>query len=97
MSKPRRPIVGIRFKKTDQEDGVIIEEVIEESPAERAGIKPQDILVAIDGNPISDLMDVHTAVAGSKRAPTHVFDIERQGEMLQLTIHLNRPDNSASP
>ena len=89
MPKPRRVIVGIRLKANDQEERVLIEEVVEESPAERAGIKAQDVLLAIDARPVSGLMDVHTAVAGSKGARTHLFKIERQGEILELTVRLD--------
>ncbi|NVM24004.1 MAG: ChaN family lipoprotein [Desulfobacterales bacterium] len=90
MPRPRRPVVGIRLEAMDNGKGVLIKGVIEKSPAALAGIKAQDILLAVDGRPITSLMDVHKAMAGAKRAPTHVFRIERQGETLELTIRLKK-------
>lgn len=94
MPMPKRPLVGIRLKAMDQGEGLLIQGVMDKSPAAKAGIKPQDILVAIDGRPVSSPMDVHKVMVASKGAPTHLFKIERQGEILELTIRLKRPDSS---
>ena len=88
LHMPRRAVVGIRLKTTKEGGGLLIEDVIEESPAALVGIKPQDILLAIDGMPVSSLIDVHKAMAGAKRAPTHVLKIERRGQIIELTIRL---------
>ena len=93
---PRRPVVGIRLKTLDQGKGVLIKDVMPKSPAARAGIKPQDILVAIDGNPVSRLSDLHNAIAGSKAASTFLFKIDRQGKLMELTVRIKKT-NSALP
>ena len=93
---PRRPVVGIRLKTLDQGKGVLIEDVMPRSPAARAGIKPQDILVAIDGSPVSRLSDLHNAIAGSKGASTFLFKIDRQGKPIELTVRIKKT-NSALP
>lgn len=93
---PRRPLVGIRLKTLDQGKGVLIKDVMPKSPAARAGIKPQDILVAIDGNPVSRLSDLHNAIAGSKGASTFLFKIDRQGKLMELTVRIKKT-NSALP
>ena len=93
---PRRPVVGIRLKTLDQGKGVLIKDVMPKSPAARAGIKPQDILVAIDGNPVSRLSDLHNAIAGSKGASTFLFKIDRQGKLMELTVRIKKT-NSALP
>lgn len=93
---PRRSVVGIRLKTLDQGKGVLIVDVMPKSPAARAGIKPQDTLVAIDGNPVSHLSDLHNAVAGTKGASTFLFKIDRQGKLLELTVRTKKT-NSALP
>jgi len=93
---PRRPVVGIRLKTLDQGKGVLIKDVMPKSPAARTGIKPQDILVAIDGNPVSRLSDLHNAIAGSKGASTFLFKIDRQGKLMELTVRIKKT-NSALP
>ncbi len=93
---PRRPVVGIRLKTLDRGKGVLIEDVMPESPAARAGIKPQDILVAIDGNPVSRLSDLHNAIAGSKGASTFLFKIDRQGKLMELTVHIEKTNSTST-
>lgn len=97
---PRKPVVGIRLKTLEHVKGVIIVDVMPKSPAAEAGIKPQDTLVAIDGNPVSRLSDLHNAIAGSKGASTFLFKIDRQGRLMELTIKLdktNSPGEETSP
>jgi uncharacterized iron-regulated protein len=91
---PRRPVVGIRLKTLDQGKGVLIADVTPESPAARAGIKPQDILVAIDGTPVSRLSDLHNAIAGSKGASTFLFEIDRQGKLVELTVRIKKTNHA---
>jgi serine protease Do len=43
------------FKEMSDEHGILISGVVDNSPAERAGMKPGDILVKLDGSPV----DVH--------------------------------------
>ncbi|HWY78531.1 MAG TPA: PDZ domain-containing protein [Verrucomicrobiae bacterium] len=43
------------FKEMSDEHGILISGVVDHSPAERAGMKPGDILVKLDGSPV----DVH--------------------------------------
>ena len=55
----------------EQSGGVIITEVIEGSPAERAGINPGDVLVRIDGEDIHNVKDMRN-VLGLLRAGREV-------------------------
>jgi uncharacterized iron-regulated protein len=87
---PRKPVVGIRLEALDKGEGVLIVDVMPKSPAARAGIKPQDILVAIDGSPVSRLSDLHNAIAGSKGASTFLFKIDRQGKLMELTVRTKK-------
>lgn len=50
--EPARPVVGMGFRyELRGVDGVFVTRVVEHSPAGRAGIKPGDQIVAIDGRP----------------------------------------------
>jgi uncharacterized iron-regulated protein len=91
---PRRPMLGIRLKTLDQGKGVLIESVMPKSPAAQAGLKPQDILVAIDGNSVSRLSDLHNAIAGSKGASDFVFKIDRQGRIMELPVHIEKASSA---
>lgn len=43
--------------------GVAIESVMPDSPAEKAGLRPDDILVAVDGEPLAELSYLQSVVA----------------------------------
>ena len=86
----KRPVIGIRLKAGEQGKGLLILNVIPESPAARAGIKKQDILVAIDGNPVSSLSDIHNAIAGAKGVSRFQFKIDRDGKLLELPVRIKR-------
>ena len=46
--------------------GVVVAEVVPGSPAEAAGLAPGDVIVAIDGTPLSDTVDLRQLVQAAK-------------------------------
>ena len=60
-------------------------EVIEGSAAERGGMVPGDLIVAIDGTAIDDFQDLRFIVSTSPGIPL-VFSVQREGETLDLVI-----------
>ncbi len=50
--------LGVRAMPNPKGDGVWIEEVVPESPAKSAGLLRGDVIVAIDGNPVHDMMSL---------------------------------------
>jgi S1-C subfamily serine protease len=63
----RRAYIGIvggarplppRFATADQRSAVEVVEVVEGSPAARAGLRPEDLIVEVDGRPMSDVGDL---------------------------------------
>jgi serine protease Do len=74
---------GLNLKK---QDGVIVSDILPGSPAEKAGVKIQDILLTIDGRPIPSV-PIADMVISTKPAGTIVkAEIMRGGERLTLEI-----------
>lgn len=71
--------------------GLNIQYVIPGSPAVKAGVRPGDRLIAVDGHPINTAEDYQAAT--QEWAPIHVYDIVRGNEHLALTVHLPPRDD----
>lgn len=64
--EPMDPDVAVFLKLADQ-SGAVVSEVLEGSPAEAAGIRERDILLAIDGQPLPRLKPDRVVIAYVER------------------------------
>ncbi|MCK6409983.1 MAG: PDZ domain-containing protein, partial [Thauera sp.] len=70
--------------------GALIAGVLRGSPADRAGVRPGDVLVALDGESVRDpraMLDMVAALSPGKRA---VFRVRRGAEALDLEVEVGR-------
>jgi regulator of sigma E protease len=63
----------------------VIDQVVADKPAARAGLAPGDRIVAIDGSPVSSPSDV-AAKTNARPGDTLVFTIEREGARRDVDI-----------
>ncbi len=84
----KRPKMGLVLKEKEENVGVIIERVIPDNPAEKAGLLPGDLILAIDGKAISKLMDVHDAVVQKGRGKEIFITILREGSKKEISVTL---------
>jgi len=63
--------------------GVLIQDVARNFPAARAGIRPGDVIVKINGNPISSWQDINAYQKASAGHPL-TMDINRRGAHLRV-------------
>ncbi|HHI02981.1 MAG: hypothetical protein DRP51_11265 [Candidatus Zixiibacteriota bacterium] len=63
----------------DDGEGILITEVLEDSPAEKAGLKAGDVIIEIDGEEITDISDIQEAVHQKE-----------EGEKVELTLLRNK-------
>jgi S1-C subfamily serine protease len=75
------------------EDGAIIDAVTPGGPAQKAGLKNGDVLVAINGEPVHSPHDITRIVAFSEPGARLILSVRRGGgaETLQATAGV-RPD-----
>ena len=64
--------------------GLLVEEVVPASPAAGAGVRPNDVVVEINGQPIRSVPDVAAALKRSSNKSS-VLSIKRGGQNLNLT------------
>ena len=66
--------------------GVMVSKVIEETPAETAGIEVGDVLVTADGSPIDTAGDVSKVLAGKEAGANVQIDLWRNGTRTALAV-----------
>ena len=92
--EPRR--TGIEFKFKEQT--LLITEVGRDSPASRAGLKPNDVLLKLDGQAMRAWEDWRRFEANRKIGHDYRLEIERAEQRFELQLTLSRqPGDSLSP
>lgn len=77
----------------DADKGVVIVSVVEDSPAEKAGMKQDDVVVELEGQPVSDWNEFRNRVAMYKPGSEVRIVVIREGKRKPLTVTLDkRPD-----
>ena len=66
-------------------DGVLVNDVFENEPAARAGLKPGDIITKVGGRPVESPSALSRTVAGLNPGAKIEIEVIRGGERLQLT------------
>jgi diguanylate cyclase (GGDEF)-like protein len=63
---------------------LLVTSVTPGQPAERAGLRPGDRILAVNGQPVAGLIEYEAAAGGYQRGRPVVLRIERAGEVLDL-------------
>ncbi|MHB8873337.1 MAG: Do family serine endopeptidase [Myxococcaceae bacterium] len=75
------------------EKGAVVADVTGNTPAAKAGLKNDDIIVAVDGQPITTAAELSAAVAGKKPGTTATLTLYRGGKKVDLPATVGtRPD-----
>jgi S1-C subfamily serine protease len=100
----RRPFLGVSARGEDLEPaaarsaghprGVRVLEVVSGSPAESAGLRPQDLLVAAGGSPVETLDDLGRAMVLADGAPLG-FEVLRAGRVEVIGVRPGVPRAAA--
>ncbi|HWT86385.1 MAG TPA: Do family serine endopeptidase [Myxococcales bacterium] len=73
--------------------GALIADVVKDSPAEKGGLKPGDVVVALNGKPVSDNSQLTRDVGVIPPGSTVKLDIVREGKQRTVEVKLaERPD-----
>jgi serine protease Do len=68
--------------------GALIQEVPEGTPAARAGLRPYDVITAIDGQPVTDDQALIREIAARVPGTTARFDVWRDAEKRSVSLKL---------
>jgi len=88
VRRPSGPILGVTVAMA--EEGLVIEQVLEGSPADRAGVEAGDRLIQIGGREVSELAGLRRVIARHGYADGLDVVVERDGKRLELAADLRR-------
>ena len=77
-------------------EGVLIGDVLNDSPAEEAGLQSGDIITAINGRPVRSMHVMRNVVAATAPGTDLEIEVFRNGSQQTLTAKVDRLDTSAS-
>ncbi|MDZ4861204.1 MAG: DegQ family serine endoprotease [Candidatus Hydrogenedentes bacterium] len=71
---------------TSENSGILVSEVVTDSPADKAGIKADDVIVALDGTTVGDTGAFRSHIAMTPAGDDVELTISRNGERVKKTI-----------
>lgn len=91
-----RGSIGIKWTKNDHQldtlqafgldHGVLVETVAPRGPADQAGIRPDDVILAMNNHPVKDEEELVTRVADMPIGSTAKFTVDRNGKKLNFDV-----------
>lgn len=103
FSGEERPYIGVSLIDVSEElaanlggedHGVLINEVVRDSPAEKAGLKAGDLVVAIDGEEVYEADDIQDAIRDLEADEIARLDVirDKKPQSIEVTVDV-REDN----
>ena len=79
-----RPLPPRVARELGRESAVEVVEVVADGPAARAGVRPEDLVVAVDGTPITTVDDLQRLMTAERIDTPVRLDVVREGRLLAL-------------
>jgi len=81
-----RPLPPRLARELDRNAGVEVVEVVEGSPAAKAGLRPEDLIVAVGGTAVEGADDLQRLMAGELIGERVTASVIREGRVLELEL-----------
>jgi len=85
------PLALQRLLPLGQKTTVMVVDVVPDSPADRAGVMPRDVLVALGGRPLATVDDLHRFLDEAQVGAAYPLRLIRDGRLLELTVRPTEP------
>ncbi len=82
-SRPLPPRIATRIGR---EKGIEVVEVVTGSPAGRAGLRAEDLIVAVDGEPMGDVGDLQRLMVAERIGQGIEVEVVREGALIKLDL-----------
>lgn len=81
----------------DRGETTVITDVVNGSPAERAGLRKYDVITAIDGDPSADPSDLRRAIRAKNWGDALALSLIRDGQPMDVIVTIDRPEERKFP
>jgi serine protease Do len=81
-----RPLPPKIASKLGREKGIEVVEVVSGSPAARAGLRAEDLIVEADGEPLGDVGDLQRLMVAERIGQSVEVNVVRDGELTKLDL-----------
>jgi S1-C subfamily serine protease len=78
--------IGVQIKKDMDGKGLQVVEVLDGSPAAKAGVKAEDVITHLDGAAVGDLMSFVSAIRDKKAGDVVKLTVERGGKAEEIKV-----------
>ncbi len=105
--KLQKPQIGVKIMNIDENtkealaldstQGAIVVEVTPDSPAEKAGIKPQDIILEFLGEEVKNKEQLASMIRKQEIGKMASIKIDRNGKIIELQVELLPPEDKEKP
>jgi serine protease Do len=85
--------VSAKSLKLDKVVGALVDDIIKDSPAEKAGIEPGDVILELDGKPVNSSNDLQSLVAQRRAGDKVNLKIWRDGKSISKSVTLKKRDD----
>ena len=86
----RYPVIGAKVQTGNQDgDGAVIDAVVDGQPADQAGMLKGDVVVALEGDRVTDGIQLIVAIRTHQPGETLEFVVERDGDEKVLDVTLD--------
>jgi S1-C subfamily serine protease len=83
------PGLAAMFSIPESMSGVVVALLMREGPADRAGLKPKDVITAMDGKMVKSSVELERTIIFSPPGKTVEMEVYRDGKKLSMQVTLD--------
>ncbi|MEI6092361.1 MAG: Do family serine endopeptidase [bacterium] len=91
------PSIAESLGLKQDEDGVVVNDVVKNTPAAKAGLKTYDIITTFDGNSVKTPMDLTMMIRRAEIGKTYALDIIRGKSHKKVNVKLVEKESTEEP